>query len=195
LDYKHCSDSDLVKACGKQVRQAQHELFMRFSYMMKGICLRYCQDEAEAEDVLQESFIRVFRNLEQYTEKGPLGAWIRKITVNTALEHYRKNKSVKHHLSQVFEMTDFNPLAGDNAIEQLNLEALLGKIQRLPAGFRTVFNLYAVEGYTHQEIGELLGISDGTSKSQYSRARLLLREMIDKESAEDESNKIWSYAK
>jgi RNA polymerase sigma factor (sigma-70 family) len=163
--------------------------------MMKGICLRYCQDEAEAEDVLQESFIRVFRNLEQYTEKGPLGAWIRKITVNTALEHYRKNKSVKHHLSQVFEMTDFNPLAGDNAIEQLNLEALLGKIQRLPAGFRTVFNLYAVEGYTHQEIGELLGISDGTSKSQYSRARLLLREMIDKESAEDESNKIWSYAK
>jgi RNA polymerase sigma factor (sigma-70 family) len=195
LDYKKCSDNELVSACKKQIRQAQQELFMRFSYMMKGVCLRYAQDEAEAEDVLQESFIRIFKNLDQYTEKGALGAWARKITVNTALEHYRKNKSIRHHLSQVFEMTDFNPTANDNAIEQLNLEALLGKIQRLPAGFRTVFNLYAIEGYTHQEIGDLLGISDGTSKSQYSRARLLLREMIDKESAEDGTYNAWSYAK
>lgn len=193
LDYTLCSDSDLVKACRKQTRPAQHELFRRFSYMMKGICLRYAQDESEAEDVLQEAFIRIFRNLELYSEKGPLGAWIRKITVNSALEHYRKNKTIRHHLAQVFEISDFNPLTQDNAIEQLNLEALLQKIQQLPPGFRTVFNLYAIEGYTHQEIGELLGISDGTSKSQYSRARLLLREMIDKESASDQ--KLWSYAK
>ncbi len=194
MNYKNCTDNDLIKACRKQIRPAQHELFMRFSYMMKGVCLRYCQDEVEAEDVLQESFIRIFNKLDQYTEKGPLGAWARKITVNTALEHYRSNKSVKHHLTQVFEMTDFNPIASDDAIEQLNLEALLEKIQRLPNGFRTVFNLYAVEGYTHQEIGGLLGISEGTSKSQYSRARLLLREMIDREATEDES-KTWSYAK
>lgn len=184
-----------MKACKDNVRQAQHELFMRFSHMMKGICLRYAPNDAEAEDILQESFIRVFRNLDLYAEKGPLGAWIRRITVNTALENYRKNKSIKHHLSQAFELSDFNPVAHDGAIEQLGLEELLQKIQRLPAGFRTVFNLYAVEGYTHQEIGELLGISDGTSKSQYSRARLLLRTMIDKESAADGSQHIWSYAK
>lgn len=193
MDYKHCSDNDLVAACRKETRQAQHELFMRFSYMMKGICLRYSGNDAEAEDILQDAFIRVFRNLDRYTEKGPLGAWIRKITVNTALESYRKNKSIQQHLVQAFETNAFTPATQDTAIEQLNLEELLGKIQRLPAGFRTVFNLYAIEGYTHREIGDLLGISDGTSKSQYSRARLMLREMIDKESASD--HKLWSYAK
>jgi len=166
---------------------------MRFSYMMKGICLRYSQDETESEDILQEAFIRVFKNLDKYSEKGPLGAWIRKITVNTALENYRKNKSIKQQLSNVLELTDLNPIAPDNAIEQLNLEELLRKIQALPTGFRTVFNLYAVEGFNHQEIGELLGISEGTSKSQYSRARLLLRKMIEEEVIQDQ--KIWSYAK
>jgi RNA polymerase sigma factor (sigma-70 family) len=194
LDYKKCSDSELLKACQKQIRQAQHELFMRFSYMMKGVCLRYSQNETEAEDILQEAFIRVFKNLDMYTEKGPLGAWIRKITVNTALENYRKNKSIRQ-LTEAFEATLTSTSVQDNAIEQLSLEELMNKIQRLPAGFRTVFNLYAIEGYTHQEIGELLGISDGTSKSQYSRARVILRGMIEKESEQDGSHKIWSYAK
>lgn len=193
MGYKNCSDSELLKACKEQNRQAQQELFVRFSYMMKGICLRYAPNETEAEDILQESFIRVFKNLDHYSEKGPFGAWIRKITVNTALENYRKNKSIKQQLSNVLELTDLNPIAPDNAIEQLNLEELLRKIQQLPTGFRTVFNLYAVEGYNHQEVGELLGISEGTSKSQYSRARLLLRKMIEEEVIQDQ--KIWSYAK
>lgn len=168
---------------------------MRYSYMMKGICLRYAPNDAEAEDILQEAFIRIFRSLDLYAGTGPLGAWIRRITVNTALENYRKNKSLQHHLSQAFELNALHPATHDDAIERLNLEELLNKIQQLPAGFRTVFNLYAIEGYTHQEIGELLGISDSTSKSQYSRARLMLRTMIDKESAQDGSQHIWSYAK
>lgn len=167
---------------------------MRFSYMMKGVCLRYSQNETEAEDILQEAFIRVFRSLDLYTGKGPLGAWIRKITVNTALENYRKNKSIRQ-LTEAFETTLSSSTVRDEAIELLSVEELMEKIQRLPAGFRTVFNLYAIEGYTHQEIGEMLGISDGTSKSQYSRARVILRGMIAKESEQDGSNKIWSYAK
>ncbi len=153
--------------------------------MMKGICLRYAANEAEAEDVLQESFIRAFNSLKNYSGKGPLGAWLRMITVNAALEQYRKNKSQKG-MAVVYDLTDANPKIEDDAIEQLELNDLLRKIQSLPTGFRTVFNLYAVEGYTHMEIGEILEISQGTSKSQYSRARVLLRKMIEEESGEEQ---------
>ena len=154
---------------------------MRFGYMVKGICLRYTQNQDDADDLLQETFIRVFTKLDQYDDRGMLGAWIRKITVNTALEHYRKSQSLKQQLVQTMELTTLQPAVPDEIIEQLNAEELIGKIQQLPAGFRTVFNLYAVEGYNHAEIGEQLGISEGTSKSQYSRARLLLRTLIEKE--------------
>ena len=160
--------------------------------MMKGVCLRYASDETESEDILQEAFIRSFKNLNAYSGKGPLGAWLRKIAVNTALEQYRKNKSLKN-LSVLFENPESGLSIEDGAIEHLELEDLLLKIQSLPTGFRTVFNLYAVEGYTHKEIGELLGISSGTSKSQYSRARVMLRSMIETE-LEEEKNRL-NYAK
>lgn len=159
--------------------------------MMKGICLRYASNEAEAEDVLQEAFIRVFKNLNNWSAKGPLGAWVRSITVNMALEQYRKNKAQKN-MAIVYDMKDSNPLVDDNAIEKLKLDDLLLKIQKLPTGFRTVFNLYAVEGYNHIEIGEMLGISEGTSKSQYSRARVLLRQMIEDDLKND--NQGMNYA-
>ncbi|MBK7128092.1 MAG: RNA polymerase sigma factor [Crocinitomicaceae bacterium] len=159
--------------------------------MMKGICLRYASNETEAEDVLQEAFIRVFKNLNNWSGEGPLGAWIRRITVNMALEQYRKNKTQKN-LAIVYDMKDSNPLVDDNAIEKLKLDDLLQKIQKLPTGFRTVFNLYAVEGYNHIEIGEMLGISEGTSKSQYSRARVLLRQMIEEDFKND--NQGMNYA-
>jgi len=155
--------------------------------MVKGICLRYGSNEAEAEDVLQEAFIRVFRSLDSYSGQGALGAWVRKIAVNMALEQYRKNKAQKN-LTLVFDIKESNPTTDDSAIEKLGLEDLLKKIQKLPVGFRTVFNLYAVEGFNHNEIGELLGISDGTSKSQYSRARILLRQMISDEVEKDKQN-------
>ena len=157
--------------------------------MMKGICLRYAANEAEAEDVLQEAFIRIFKSLDSWSAQGPLGAWIRRITVNMALEQYRKNKAQKN-MAVVFDLKEANPLSDDGAIERLGLEDLLKKIQNLPTGFRTVFNLYAVEGYNHGEIGDLLGISEGTSKSQYSRARVLLRQMIDDEADADEGQGI-----
>lgn len=155
--------------------------------MMKGICLRYAKDEDEAEDILQEAFIQSFRMLDQYSATGALGAWLRKLTVNKALEHYRRNKR-KAELQGMFEFGDVSSSISDNAIEALELEDLLQKIQQLPAGFRTVFNLYAVEGYTHKEIGDELGISAGTSKSQYSRARILLRKMIEAEQLGEQKN-------
>ena len=141
---------------------------------MKGICLRYSNNETEAEDLLQESFIKAFNKLDTFNNNGALGGWLRKIAVNTALEHYRKNKNK----TVVLDLNQVDSLIPDNAIESLELEDLLKKIQSLPTGFRTVFNLYAVEGYNHREIGEMLSISEGTSKSQYSRARVLLRDMI-----------------
>ncbi|MFT4601940.1 MAG: RNA polymerase sigma factor (sigma-70 family) [Arenicella sp.] len=160
--------------------------------MMNGVCLRYAANQAEAEDILQDSFIKAFNSLDKYSGQGALGGWLRKITVNTALEQYRKNKSLKN-LSILVDVNEANLEVGDSAIENLELEDLLSKIQKLPKGFRTVFNLYAVEGHTHKEIGELLGISSGTSKSQYSRARLILRQMIESEHAVEQKN--LTYAK
>ncbi|HLP54138.1 MAG TPA: sigma-70 family RNA polymerase sigma factor [Fluviicola sp.] len=193
MEYKDYSDTELVVACKDNIRLAQQELFARFVYMMKGICLRYAQDETEAEDILQDAFIRIFGRLDQYNETGPLGAWIRRITVNTALESYRKRKSVKQQLVTALDLKDLHPATDDGIIEQLHAEELVKKIQQLPPGYRAVFNLYAVEGYSHPEIGELLGISEGTSKSQYSRARLMLRTLIDEESSMEQIR--WSYAK
>ena len=149
---------------------------------MNGVCLRYSNNEHEAEDLLQDSFIKAFKNIESYQNKGALGGWLRKLTLNTALEQFRKNKNT----NQTIELKEFNNYVDDTAIEKLELEDLLKKIQLLPTGFRTVFNLYAVEGFNHREIGEMLNISDGTSKSQYSRARLLLRTMIEEEQKSEE---------
>ncbi len=134
----------------------------------------------EAEDILHDAFIQIFKTIDQYNFSGPLGAWMRKITVNKALEYCRKNSRRTMHMN---EYGSFNSEVSveDNAIEKLELEDLLNLIRKLPTGFRTVFNLYAIEGYNHREIGEMLKVSENTSKTQYSRARLMLRNMIEKE--------------
>jgi RNA polymerase sigma factor (sigma-70 family) len=152
--------------------------------MMKGVCLRYSNNEHEAEDLLQDSFIKAFDKIKTYNNEGALGGWLRKITLNTALEKYRKDKTN----NQTVELNESFNSVDDEIIESLQLEDLLKKIQLLPTGFRTVFNLYAVEGFNHREIGKILNISDGTSKSQYSRARLLLRTMINEEVQFEERN-------
>jgi RNA polymerase sigma-70 factor (ECF subfamily) len=167
-------------------RQAQHELYMRFVHMMKGICLRYAANEAEAEDILQEAFIQAFKRLDSYNGKGALGGWLRRITINKALEQYRKNKSVSRMLDGAGKEMRKETVVGDDSVyQQLELEDLLAKIQEMPVGYRTIFNLYAVEGYTHREIAELLKISEGTSKSQFSRARnFLIKLILDEEKEE-----------
>jgi RNA polymerase sigma factor (sigma-70 family) len=181
---QHTTEKELVQACLKNDRSAQFELFQRFSYQLKGVCIRYMIDPDAVEDALQESFIRAFSNLKNYNFDGPLGAWLRKITVNTCLEICRKNATIKSHLDELQkDSTNFIVLSNsdDSVFQQLSAEDLIKKINQLPIGFRTIFNLYAIEGYNHEEIGIMLGISTGTSKSQYSRARLKLQEMITKE--------------
>lgn len=148
--------------------------------MMKGVCLRYSSNEVDAEDLLQESFMRAFKNLTSYKETASLGAWLRKITVNCALEKYRNEKKKKETVLYV-ETYFENDFAFEDELAQFDLNDLLQKIQLLPLGYRTVFNLYAIEGYQHDEIATELNIAVGTSKSQYSRARLMLKEMIEKE--------------
>ncbi len=163
-------------------RQAQRELYDRFCYKLKGIALRYAPDEDEANDIVQESFIRAFDQLKNYEEQGNLGGWLHRITVNTALQQYRKQQTRKVHTEAA--VAEQEGVSVNESIATMEMESLLQKIQSLPHGFRVVFNLYAIEGYTHKEIGEMLGISDGTSKSQYARAKKQLQQMI----LEEETN-------
>lgn len=151
---------------------------------MKGVCLRYASCEDEANDLLQESMIRCFTNLKKYEKTGALGAWMRRVTIHVCLEMYRKNKTMKDHLSR-YAGENENDGVLDNVLHSMALDDLLRKIQSLPPGFRTVFNLYAIEGMTHPEIAEALSVTVGTSKSQYSRARQLLREMIEQETKQE----------
>ncbi len=141
-----------------------------------GVCLRYAEDRDEAEDILQNGFIKVFENIETFRGTGSLEGWIRRIMVNTALNNYRQKKSMQNTV----DVDDVHYMLAEehNMIDSFHANDLLKIIQKLPTGFRTVFNLYAVEGYTHKEIADMLGISENTSKSQYSRARMHLQKMI-----------------
>jgi len=169
----------LIEACRQKKRPAQKELYQRFAYTMKGICLRYAHSEEEAEDLLQEGFIRVFKHLDNYTDTGSLGGWIRTIMVNTAIENYRKQKTKEKHYA-AFELLNKDESTNE-ILASIDLDYLMEKVQQLSSGYRMVFNLYAIEGFNHREIAEQLSISVGTSKSQYARAKKMLREMIEKD--------------
>lgn len=171
----------LVKDCIKQKSIAQQQLYDHFAPSMLGVCYRYTKSVSDAEDVLQEGFIKVFLHLGKYKFTGELGAWIRRIMVTTALNYLKRNKKYRSEL--VFTEMPLHPVSDDNPQVQLDARQLGELIRQLPTGFQTIFNLYAIEGYTHVEIGEMLGISDGTSKSQYARARYLLIEWIEKYSS------------
>lgn len=171
----------LVKDCLKQKPAAQKQLYDHFAPIMLGVCYRYTKSLSDAEDVLQDGFIKVFMHLGDYKFTGDLGAWIRRVMVTTALNYLKKNKRYRQEM--VFEEAPLHAVSNQNPAVQLEAKALSDLIRQLPAGFQTIFNLYAIEGYTHVEIGEMLGISDGTSKSQYARARYLLIEWIEKYSS------------
>ena len=142
---------------------------------MYGVCLLYSRDTEEAKDILQEGFIKIFQKLDQFSGKGSLEGWMRRIFINSALEKYRIKKAV------LMVDEDLEVLAGevdDKIIEQLSAKDLLRMIQDLSPQYRVVFNLYAIEGYSHKEIGKKLNISEGTSKSNLSRARSILQEKV-----------------
>ncbi|MES2891858.1 MAG: RNA polymerase sigma factor [Bacteroidota bacterium] len=171
----------LVKDCLKQRPLAQKQLYDHFAPTMLGVCYRYTKSVNDAEDVMQEGFVKVFHYLSQFKSTGELGAWVRRIMVTTALNYLKKNK--RYRSEMVFAEMPLHPVSDQNPIVKLDAKELSELIRQLPTGFQTIFNLYAIEGYTHGEIGEMLGISDGTSKSQYARARYLLIEWIEKYSS------------
>lgn len=168
------TEIELVKGCIRQDAKCQRWLFESYAGRMMTICRRYSCDQKEAEDMLQEAFIRVFTYIHQYKSEGPLAAWIRRVTVNTALT-VLKNKKV--HFAEIRESQDHHAIDPD-ALTNLNEEELLQLINRLPDGYRVVFNLYVLEGYSHDEIAEWLGIKPASSRSQLAKARRMLQEQI-----------------
>ena len=153
----------------------QQELYNRFAPKMYGVCLRYASNTEEAEDILQEGFIKIFNKINSYRGEGSFEGWIRRIFVNTAIEHFRK----KTYMQPITE-TEENTVEGKylSVLDSLAEKDIIQLIQQLSPGYRTVFNMYVVEGYTHKQIGEILGISEGTSKSQLSRAKLILQDLV-----------------
>ncbi|MCB0409054.1 MAG: RNA polymerase sigma factor [Flavobacteriales bacterium] len=171
------TDEQLVKKCLEKDPLAQKQLFDVFSRKMMGVCLRYSQDVEEAQDVLQMGFIKVFEKLHMYSSEGSLEGWIRKVLVNTALDNIRKNKKFNDNIE--LEKVDFQlENSSETGLDSLSAKDLLKIIQKMPPGFRTVFNMYAIEGYSHKEIAEELNITVSTSKSQYSRAKVYLQKII-----------------
>ncbi len=170
------TDEEIVQGCVKKNVIAQKHLYDKFSRKMMGVCLRYSKSTEEAEDILQNGFINVFQNIETFKGAGALEGWIRRIMVNTALTNIRKNKKLLQNIE--LESVEYMLPSTDSVAEGYGAKDLLKLIQTLPHGFQTVFNLYAIEGYSHKEIGDLLNISEGTSKSQYSRAKAHLQKMI-----------------
>lgn len=183
------SEAELIEGCLQGSLRHQRELYNRFSGRMMGLCMRYAASEPEAEDILQEGFVTVFRKMDSYKGTGQLGGWIRKVILNTALMHYRKNK--KHAFSVDINEVGYMLESSEDSFQQLSAKDLMFMIQELPSGCRVIFNLYAVEGFNHREIAERLGISVGTSKSQYSRARGLLQGMIETENRKASGTRVW----
>lgn len=169
------SDEELIQGCCKGKRKAQQVLYDTYGPRMYAIALRYSKMEQEAEDILQEAFLKVFQNIKTFRKDSSLVYWIKRIVINTALNHQRSKL-------YLYPMVDVNDLKSHFSYE-LTLSAfsykeLLEMVRRLPTGSQVIFNLYAIEGYKHHEIAKMLEISEGTSKSQYARAKGLLKEWI-----------------
>ena len=170
------NEQQLIQGCKARERKAQKELYETYARKMMAVCLRYINDGETAADMLQDGFVKVFSAVDSYTGSGSFEGWIRRIIVNVCLEHLRKSDVLRGAVD--LENTSELVSLGDSPIGNLTEKELLQLIANLPEGFRTVFNLFAIEGYSHREISHLLNISEGTSRSQYTRARQVLQRKI-----------------
>jgi RNA polymerase sigma factor (sigma-70 family) len=181
----------LVKDCLRGNATAQKKLYEEFAPSMLNLCYRYTKSMSDAEDVLQEGFIKVFHNLKQYKSKGELGAWIRRIMVTTAINFLKRN--IRYQTDFLFPEEHLHIVNNDVHPEiMISAKELAALIRQLPPGYQTIFNLYAVEGFNHIEIGKLLGIQESTSRSQYARARALLVQWVEQKNNDVKLN---TYAK
>ncbi len=172
---KSTKEADLIKACKKQDARAQRELYEAYAPLMLGMCRRYVKGALEAEDVMIKGFMKVFTKIDLFEGKGSFEGWMKRVMINEALGYIRKNKAM--YLEVEIEAADKEP-DFDTLSTSLEVKDLMIMINALPSGYRTIFNLYAIEGYSHKEIGELLGINENTSKSQLSRARMHLQKKL-----------------
>ena len=168
----------LIKNCKKNDAKAQSQLYKLFSGKLFSLCLKYSKSHAEAEDVLQDSFITVFKKIKQFESKGSFEGWIKRVTINTALQRYRSKAAY-----QIVNEGQIEDVVVEVEDDGLNMDYLLGLVQDLPDRYRLVFNLFALDDYSHKEIAEMLEISTGTSKSNLARARMILKEKIIKHKA------------
>lgn len=170
------NEDKLIEGCCKGDRMMQQELYQRFSKRMLVICMRYSKATEDAEDILQEAFIKVFQNIKKFRKDSSLGYWIKRIVINTALNYQRG----KLYLFPMVDIKDINHnVEKETVLDRFHFKELLEMVQALPVGCQVIFNLYAIEGYPHKEIAKQLNISEGTSKSQYARAKKLLQQMIE----------------
>lgn len=169
------NEAEVVKGCIRQDRHFQKLLYEHYYGSMMAVCLRYANDREEARDVLHEGFMKVFKNINRFKEGTNLGAWIRRIMINTSIDHYRKNAKKPNfvEINHAIHEADVH-----DVVSEMSAEEILKLVQKLSPAYRTVFNLYVIEGYSHREVGEALGISEGTSKSNLAKARAKLQKMI-----------------
>lgn len=173
-------EEKIVEGCIAGKRKAQSQLYQKFSSGMLGICLRYCRNPEDAEDVLQEGFIKVFRSIQSFRGEGSIGGWIKRIMINTAITHNKKYITFQHAQVELDDTMEIEEQENEEMVFQpVDPEKLLRYIQELPEGYRTVLNLYVFEGYTHKEIAESLSISENTSKTQLFKARKFLRNKLE----------------
>lgn len=173
-------DESIIKGCIAGKRSAQNALYRKFSAMMLSVCMRYTQNRDEAEDILQEAFIKIFQNIATFRGEGSFEGWMKRIMINHALNHYRKNKKMPFHqdIDEINEQEILNKEEISGHHEVISADILLSLIQLLPHGYRMVFNLYVFEEYSHKEIGKELNISENTSKTQLLKARRMLRRKL-----------------
>ncbi len=170
------TEAEIIQGCLKNEASAQEKLYALYSRRMMAICLRYTQSRFEAEDIFHEAFIKVFKNIITW-QGGSFEGWMRRIFVNTAINHYHQNKKYFDHVDSAYAETSLS--SSDNVISHLSNQELLELVNRMPEGYKMVFNLHVVEGYNHNEIAEMLNIAEGSSKSQLSKAKAHLKKLID----------------
>lgn len=171
------NEVNIIQGCIEAERSAQKALYEHFAGKMLGVCMRYAKDRSEAEDMLQEGFLKVFQGISKFKGEGSFEGWVRRIMVYNAINHY-KHRSRK--FQEDLDQENYDAVYHDELLEKISAKEIVALIQHLPEGYRAIFNLYAIEGYTHKEISEKLNIAVGTSKSQYSRAKQCMQALLAK---------------
>jgi RNA polymerase sigma-70 factor (ECF subfamily) len=173
-------DDSILEGCIEGKRSAQSALYRKFASVMLAVCMRYAQSQDEAEDILQEAFLKIFQNIGTYRKEGSFEGWMKRIMINHALNHFRRNRKLPFHedIGAINELDIVEPDTPSSLPAPIPAEALMNLIQGLPPGYRMVFNMYVFEDYSHKEIAEMLNISENTSKTQLLKARRMLRNRL-----------------